>query len=181
MGLNHGFAAQPRRPVASIDVSRELGLFAANSQGSFCLSIKHGELKLGREIALIWVPVEGEPDKPEIRRGKIIAKLTAPCNDANAQPDDSYYRVEAEKVDSGRIYFAVLETPNNVRVNGGELSARIGQQQLSFRSCTGTEGLHFSAWSGTPPKQRLVWQRYFYLGYDIEPTCVERDFKEIEP
>jgi hypothetical protein len=178
--MSQGFAAQPA-PVAAIDISRDLGLFAANSQGNFCLLIKHGELKPGREVTLIWVPVEGEPHKPEIHRGRILAKLAAPCDGNNAQAEDSSYRLEAGKVDSGRIYIAVAAQPNNLRITGGELSARFGNQELSFRSCTSTEGLHFSAWSGMRPKEQLVWQRYYYLGYDVEPTCVERDVKEIKP
>ena len=180
LDLSRGFAAQPA-PVAAIDVSRDFGLFAANSQRRFCLSIGNPELKPGRQITLIWVPVEGEPHKPEIRRGKIIAKLAAPCDNANAQSDDSSYRLEAGKIDSGRIYIAVAAQPNNLRITGGELSARFGVHELSFRSCTSTEGLHFSAWSGTRPKGQQVWRRYFYLGYDVEPTCAERDFKEIKP
>ena len=180
LGLSHGFAAQPAR-LAAIDISRDLGLFAANSQGNFCLMTKHGELKPGREVTLIWVPVEGEPDKPEIRRGKIVGKLPAHCDDTNAQADESSYRVEAGKLDSGRIYIAIAVPPSNLRITGGELSARFGNRKLIFRSCTSTEGLHFSAWSGTRPKEQLVWQRYFYLGYDVEPTCVERDVKEGKP
>jgi hypothetical protein len=180
LGLSQGFAAQPAR-LAAIDISRDLGLFAANSPGNFCLLIKHGELKPGREITLIWVPVEGEPDKPEIRRGKIIAKLPASCDATNAQADESAYRVEAGKLESGRIYIAIAAPPNNVRITGGELSARFGNRELIFRLCTSTEGLHFSAWSGIRPKQEPVWQRYFYLGYDVEPTCVERDVKEGKP
>jgi hypothetical protein len=156
-------------------------LFAANSQRRFCLSIGNSELKPGREIILIWAPVEGEPYKPEISRGKIITKLPAPCDDANAQADDSFYRLDAGKLDNGRIYIAVAAQPNSLRITGSEVSARFGNQELSFRSCTSTEGLHFSAWSGMRPKEQLVWQRYYYLGYDVEPTCVERDVKEIKP
>ena len=40
---------------------------------------------------------------------------------------------------------------------------------------------HFSIWSGTQLKEQEIWRRYFYLGYDVEPTCAERDFEEIKP
>ena len=179
LSTSDGFAAQPAS--LALDPSRDFGLFAADSQGSFCLSIKHGELKPGREIALIWVPVEGERHKPEMRRGKIIAKLPVPCDAASAQSDDSSYRLEAGRVDSESIYIAVAAQPSNVRIASGEVSARMGNQQLNFRSCTSTEGLHFSAWSMTRPNKLPVWRRYLYLGYDVEPTCVERDFEEGNP
>ena len=33
----------------------------------------------------------------------------------------------------------------------------------------------------TKLKELEIWRRYFYLGYDVEPTCAERDFEEIKP
>jgi len=175
-----GHAAQPT-PVAAIEFSRALGLFAGNSQGNSCLSIADGDLQPGREITLIWVPVAGERYSPEIRRGKIVAKLAAPCDHNNAPTGDTSYRLEAGKLETGRIYIAVAAQPSSLRTAAGEIRARFGNQELSFRSCTSTEGLHFSAWSGMPPKEQPVWRRYYYLGYDVEPTCAERDFKEIKP
>ncbi len=175
-----GFAAQPT-PVSQLDFGRDIGLFAANSQGKFCLLIANGALKPGQEIVLVWVPVEGEPYKPEIRRGKVVAKLAAPCDDINAQAGDSSYRLEAGKLDNGRIYIAIAARPRDLRLAGRQVSARLGNRQISFRSCTTMEGVHFSAWSGTPPKEQSIWSRGFYLGYDVEPTCVERDIKEIKP
>lgn len=45
-----------------------------------------------------------------------------------------------------------------------------GRRQ-SFRSCTSSEGLHFTVWSGRPLTGTLLWHQYFYLGYDVEPSC----------
>jgi hypothetical protein len=46
-----------------------------------------------------------------------------------------------------------------------------------FRSCTSTEGIHFTIWSGKPLGGTLRWHRYFYLGYDVMPTCAPADVK----
>jgi hypothetical protein len=178
LGLSPGLAAQS---VPAMNISRDLGLVAANSQGNFCLLIKHGELKPGGQITLIWVPVEGEPNPPEVRRVKIIAKLTAPCNNLNAQTDDHSYRLDANNLDNEKIYIAVVAQPNSLRMGNSQISVRFGNRELNFRACTSMEGVHFSAWSGTPPKEKMVWRRYFYLGYDVEPTCAEREFEEIKP
>jgi hypothetical protein len=102
LGPNQGLAAQSRQD-ATIDWSRDIGLFAANSHGKFCLSIANGARKLGQEIVPIWVPVEGERREPEIRRGKIAAKLAAPCDQANQQVTDSNYQLDAGKLDNGWI------------------------------------------------------------------------------
>jgi len=179
-GGSLGLAAQAA-PVGAIDTSHDLGLVVGRSQGDLCLSINHGELQPGRELILIWVPVPGEPHTPEIGRGKITVKTVTPCDATNAQANDSYYRLEAAKLGNGRIYIAVAARPNALRIGNRAISARFVNEELSFRSCSSTEGLHFSAWSGTRTKQHPVWRRYYYLGYDVEPTCVERDFEEIKP
>lgn len=177
-GLGQVFAAQAARH----HLARGLGLFAANSHGQFCLSIDHGELKPGQEIILVWVPLEGEPDKPEIRREKIRAKLAEPCDAINQPAGESNYRLHAGKVDSARIYIAMAVRPANLRVAGREVTARLGGQELTFRACTSSEGVHFSAWPGLNPTDKPLWHRYYYLGYDVEPTCAERDFiKEVAP
>lgn len=179
-GVSQGQAAQ-MAPPAQIDLARDLGLFAAKPQGSSCLAIANPALKPGREIILIWVPVDGEPYKPEIRQGKIVGKLAALCDQVNQPAGDSSYRLEAGRLDSGRVYIAVAARPNNLRIAGSEVIARLGNLEITFRSCTSTEGLHFGAWSGNGTRERRVWRRYFYLGYDVEPTCMERDFEEAKP
>ncbi|HSQ13248.1 MAG TPA: hypothetical protein VLM90_09520 [Candidatus Deferrimicrobium sp.] len=156
-------------------------MFAANSHGKFCLSIANGALKLGQEIVLIWVPVEGERHEPEIRRGKIAAKLAAPCDQGNQLVGESSYQLEAGKLDIGRIYVALAGRAIGLRVAGAEVKTRFANRDLVFRSCTSTEGFHFSIWSGTKLKEQEIWRRYFSLGYDVEPTCAERDFEEIKP
>jgi hypothetical protein len=178
--LSQGIAAQPRQD-ATIDWSQHIGLFAANSHGKFCLSIANGALTLGQEFVLIWVPVEGERREPEIRRGKITAKLAAPCDETNRQVTDSVYQLDASKLDIDRIYFALIGRAIGLRVAGAEVKTRFANRDLVFRSCTSTEGFHFSIWSGTQLKEQEIWRRYFYLGYDVEPTCAERDFEEIKP
>jgi hypothetical protein len=45
-----------------------------------------------------------------------------------------------------------------------------------FRSCTSTEGIHFTIWAGKPLKSHRRWHAYVYLGYDLEPTCTDKDY-----
>jgi len=30
-------------------------------------------------------------------------------------------------------------------------------------------------WAGAPLKSRRLWHEYYYLGYDVEPSCEARD------
>ena len=178
--LSQGIAAQPRQD-ATIDWSRHIGLFAANSHGKFCLSIANGALKLGQEIVLIWVPVEGERREPEIRRGKITAKLAAPCDETNRQVTDSVYQLDAGKLDNRPDLFRAGRPSD--RDTGGRRGSEnsFRQSRSRFSLMHEYRGFHFSIWSGTQLKEQEIWRRYFYLGYDVEPTCAERDFEEIKP
>ncbi|MGZ8499469.1 MAG: hypothetical protein ACXW5W_13625, partial [Candidatus Binatia bacterium] len=101
--------------------------------------IANGALNLGQEIVLIWVPVEGERHEPEIRRGKIAAKLAAPCDQGNQLVGESSYQLEAGKLDIGRIYFALAGRAIGLRVAGAEVKTRFANRDLVFRSCTSTE------------------------------------------
>ena len=47
-----------------------------------------------------------------------------------------------------------------------------------FRICASREGLHFSIWSGEPLEGARRWRAYYYLGYDVEPDCTERDYAD---
>ena len=49
-----------------------------------------------------------------------------------------------------------------------------GQAEF-FRACTSSEGVHFTIWSGRPLEGRLRWHQYYYLGYDVEPDCTDKD------
>jgi len=180
LGMSGAQAAQAGQQVP-FNYARDIGLFTVNSQGEYCLSINNAELKPGREINLIWVPVSGERQKPEVRRTMIAAKLTSFCDKINQQSEDSSYQLVAQKLDANRVYFAVTVRPSSLRWVDGEPIARLGNQDITFRSCTSSEGLHFTAWLGSKPKAQRIWQRYYYLGYDVEPTCTERDFEEIKP
>jgi len=101
-----GFAAQ-NTTSASLDVIRDIGLFAAKPQAEFCLSIRNPALKREQQMTLIWAPVESHLFKPEIRYGR-VEKPSEPCDSFNRIEGDATYRLDAGKLEPGRIFFAVL-------------------------------------------------------------------------
>ena len=46
-----------------------------------------------------------------------------------------------------------------------------------FYQCTSREGLHLIVRSGDRLSGQTRWRAYYYLGYDVEPTCREEDFR----
>jgi hypothetical protein len=51
-----------------------------------------------------------------------------------------------------------------------------GKTPWRFRECASMEGIHTTAWSGTPLSAPRRWHAYYYLGYDVEPDCQPADF-----
>ncbi|MGL5879455.1 MAG: hypothetical protein ACRC2V_16975 [Xenococcaceae cyanobacterium] len=49
----------------------------------------------------------------------------------------------------------------------------------SFRSCASAEGLHLTVWSGQALTGTRKWHSYYYLGYDVEPTCTAIEIKDM--
>ena len=65
-------------------------------------------------------------------------------------------------------------------IPGGQISLRLDERypNVRVRLCTSSEGLHLTAWAGEPLKTRRLWHQYYYLGYDVEPSCTEEDFRD---
>lgn len=61
----------------------------------------------------------------------------------------------------------------STRVAGGPAGNR-----LYLRSCTSGEGMHLTVWAGRPLVGARVWHRYHHLGYDVEPNCTLKDYRE---
>ena len=88
------------------------------------------------------------------------------------------YRRDAGKLDGGRVYFGIVGRQNQLNVIRGRVRGILGQNQVSFRSCTSIEGIHFTIWRGEAITGKKHWHSEYYLGYDTEPTCKEEEFKD---
>ena len=120
LAASSGFAAETGSG-APFDVIRDIGLFAAKPQAEFCLSIKNPALRRGQEITLIWAPIGDLLFKPEIRYGRVVEKLSEPCDSFNHGEGDATYRVEAGKLEPGRIYFAIVGRHNQFMISRGNV------------------------------------------------------------
>jgi hypothetical protein len=45
---------------------------------------------------------------------------------------------------------------------------------VQVHECLSSEGVHYTVWAGEPFKSRRLWHDYYYLGYDVEPSCKQR-------
>ncbi len=93
----------------------------------------------------------------------------------------------------GSFYWLGMDTPESQdgvwiafagdrptgRTDAGEVTVHLDdlRPDARARTCTSSEGVHLTVWSGTPLESERLWRKYYYLGYDVEPTCEDRDFR----
>ena len=170
-------AAAPDHRRGSSDFSRNLGVATVSPNREACLTIKNRDLKPGQSFTLVWIATNGAMQSPEIRSATIRKSLPARCDPINSLPGDSAYSFDTGTLDTTKIYIAVVTKPIELRTVGAQVRGKIGASpEIAFRSCSSLEGVHFSAWSGGALKGKRVWHSYYYLGYDVEPTCTDADF-----
>jgi hypothetical protein len=149
---------------------------AAGGAGEVCLAIGAPTLQRGAVVTLV------EPEPPQSARRATVAERVTAC-DAFSKSDMAgpFYRLD---VPGGASAFhlavafvgAVSRTPVGVDAIVVHLSA--AYPRVRVRSCTSSEGVHLTAWAGVPLESRRLWHTYFYLGYDVEPSCKDADVRE---
>lgn len=159
---------------------RDFGLAAVDESGLICVTIRAQSLAPGTRVTLIWVPAGGSTGTPQVTEAEVRGPRDDPCDiPVGAEPNDFAY--EAAAIDTlvyaSQPYFAGLIPSNKIEIEGQRVRGDLDGDGVAeeFRACTSQEGLHMSIWSGEPLKGRRRWRRYYYLGYDIEASCEDRD------
>ncbi len=98
-----------------------------------------------------------------------------------------------ELLEEGSFYWLRMDTPGfhdrvwivfagdlpTGRTDAGEVTVHLddARPEARLRTCTSSEGMHLTLWSGTPLESERLWRTYYYFGYDVVPTCDDRDFR----
>ena len=101
----------------------------------------------------------------------------------NGQVAGPYFWVRThKKFTSPFVGIAVYGKYQKIQSDKGAVVLKIinAKKTVQFRVCNSHEGFWFSAWLGPPLTGQALWRQYFYLGYDVEPNCEEKDFAEEE-
>jgi len=122
----------------------------------------------------------GEPQK--VQQARSLEQTTDPrtCKalmegraTMNAKPGMSFYGLEAGNVGSTDMGIVIVEPPARMAVVNGLAQADLDQDGQSevFSSCATSEGIKFTVWTGRANQGEPRWSGYYYLGYDLQPTC----------
>ena len=165
---------------AAFDYGTDLGV-AVEKAGRACLDIRNGALAAGQRLQFVNASVPQTTGEVEI-----VRKVDQACTPADQNTPGLYHyefkviRGSLEKA-APAIALASFAGTLTVAETGvtGDLDGD-GRPE-SFRSCTSSEGVHLTVWKGKPLKGRRKWHYYYYLGYDVDSTCMKRDTKPGSP
>lgn len=182
---------QPARPTPrpDLDYRSIMGVARPRADGQLCIAMP-APLEDGAELTLVSVPVAlPKADSTPTEYSSVVASRVTGrgANECSIEkvghglslPGDSLYTaaIVRDTARSAAIYFAVALPFRAFFRAGHTAAARLSEEGhvLNFRICASGEGLHLTAWDGKPLTGKRVWHCYYYLGYDMIPSCVEGD------
>ena len=155
----------------------EIAIADVDSAGTVCMR-GGGALPPSARVWLV------QPDTPQSLAEAVPG--SGPC--VRRRPDAAQERLLPLRVlggalDSTRLSIAIVGAHERPVLRGGLASADLDGDGTPerFRACTSAEGVHLTIWSGRPPTERLRWHRYYYLGYDVEPSCTAAEVRDPVP
>ena len=152
-----------------------VGVAAASQDGQICVAMPAPGLTSGATLTLI---------QPDARQSVLVATIVRPapvCERLErAMTSGPYYLVQpatSTVSESGSLWLAFSGSVSTRRISSGEMVVQLSAAfpNAQVRSCASYEGLHLTVWAGTPLTSQRLWHQYYYLGYDVEPSCDERD------
>jgi hypothetical protein len=153
----------------------QIGVAEIGATGNGCLTIPNSSLREKQAVKLV---ILGKPQK--VIEKNIVKKLKTSCTkNTETPPDASFYSFTV-----GKEHFdpsiAVVGAAGDFKVVKGKVRADLNGDGTSesFRSCTSTEGLHLTVWAEEALKSKRLWHEYYYLGYDVVPSCKPADYHE---
>ncbi len=153
------------------DQAFQFGIAATFSPSLACVTFQGEELKPGQTIHVIVF------DPQRWTRGKVVNLRETPCK-LEAFLDGTSYDIQLEQAASvrGELGVAVIASEVLLKIEDKEviLTNHLNNHSVKFSRCASLEGLHFLARQGS----KRLWHEYYYLGYDIKPTCSEEERKE---
>ena len=156
----------PPSAAASFDWQQQIGL-AFERDDKLCLRIRNPDLQPASNLLLI---APGDGSKVTSAR---VERLVTACPDELPNDELAYYTITPQdSLEMNARYFVV---PQSATPAGNALDLDQDGVIEQFRACTSAEGVHFTVWSGKPLEGIRRWHYYYYLGYDVEPSCDERD------
>ena len=167
-------------------INQKVGIVDVSKENIVCLRTKNADLAENTPIAIVD-SLFNPPQK--VISTSVKKKLEKSCarGDSEAGEDfekNSYYslNLSADEVDEIGIGIAVINPSKSIETHKDLVSIDINNDGKAeyFRHCASYEGTHLTIWTGKPLKGKRIWHSYYYLGYDTEGDCTEKEASDME-
>jgi hypothetical protein len=157
-------ADEPGGPIASV------GWLHRN-----CLAASQSDLAAGTEIQIV---LAGKPQTTQTTKilGKAAAgddcpQLRAGRSGTVGNAAASYFKLSDWNSGGGDIGIGLIGALPPA-IEAGLVKATVdGVSNVVFTQCATGEGMQFNAWAGTPNSGEPLWEGYYGLDYDLQPSC----------
>ena len=162
----------------SDDLDSKIGVIYSDGKNNLKLEIPNEKLKKGTKILIITLPVQSIVCCVEIVGISSSETKTIP----KVHFDRGKTLMYDLKVINGydvQLGFGIIDSTLEFKKKSNKVIGDLDKDGILeyFRDCTSTEGVHLTIWSGELLKGIKLWHAYFYLGYGVEPSCLEENFK----
>ena len=139
-----------------------------------CVGMAGSTLQVGAPLTLL------HPEVPQRLLVGTIRAVGAACPGLeHAMVGGPYYLVDLKgKLQlEAALFIAIPGTPVSRPIDRQRLSIRLGPRfpNVQVRSCASSEGVHLTVWAGAPLTSRRLWHAYYYVPFDLEPSCDARE------
>ncbi len=157
-----------------------VGVVFTQKDGLQCLETQRADLIKGTPVMIVTPGGPGEP------QSLIKAEVLGPsCGDNGAQTvsidggqPQTRYALKLLQSDQATAFgFGIIGKRVALREKNGTVQAKFGLEKkpAHFSQCTSKEGIHLNVWSGLPLKEKSRWHAYYHLGFDVEPSCTDKE------
>jgi len=163
-----------------------LGAAEMTSKTEMCLVIPNDNLVEGDKVAAIFA---GEP-KSQSLVNTIVQRKLDNCGRKNHETSgkvfyyslkvvDGSYEFESQYQELNPVAIAFVGNSQAVSLQSGVVIADLnGDGKVEyFRSCTSTEGVHLTVWTGRPLESERQWHWYIDLNFETVPSCTTKDYE----
>lgn len=157
-----------------------VGVVFTQKDGLQCLETQRADLIKGMPVMIVTPGGPGEP------QSLLKAEVLGPsCGDNGTQtvsidggkPQTRYALKLLQNDQAAAFGFGIIGKHIALKEKNGTVQAKFGlaKKPAHFSQCTSKEGIHLSVWPGLPLKDKSRWHAYYHLGFDVEPSCTDKE------
>lgn len=160
----------------TFDYEKYIGIVASEKGKSFLAISNENLMKGNNKIIVLYEDTNQKQKIIEINIINIIRgdiPLISSTIEYNGQP----FIYEIEHITNNGVAFILVNGVSNYNKKHQSLDIDGDGNNEKLIICSSKEGIHYIIKSVFPKKEILRKDFYYFLGYDVVPTCTDSDYK----